>query len=149
MANNKSTDDLISTIIIGIDSDIVIANEFVELLEQERSAIEIKDIDLLEAINEKKSQALLQLSQNQTQRDSIQKQLGVESGNNGLAKIFKNIDANKYPQALKTIKSLESVTKKINNFIFFFILYFYIFFFFFFFVFCFIFLFWFFSFCFF
>lgn len=100
-----------------IDSDIHNANELLQLLNKEKSALETRDSDLLKAILPEKKQVLSNLDKNAQTRSSILKQLGKPDSADNWKTLIESIKLTTswkdLEQCLKQCQELNQVNERV------------------------------------
>lgn len=101
----------------SIEKDVQLCAKLLTLLKEERAALESRNIEALEAINEPKEKALNQLAENQKSRDKIQVSENLPVGFEGLKQLLASLPSSKnqvLDKALEELKNLLMEVEKLN-----------------------------------
>jgi len=105
---------LINKLIDKIQNDLELSKKLAILLEEERTALEKRAIEQIEAITEKKANIISALNENQNYRDNIQEQLGGPHGFSGLQYILAKFKLQQHPTFKTILQELEQLLIKIK-----------------------------------
>lgn len=109
------TTTLINELIDKVQHDLELSKKLAILLEEERTALEKRSIEQIEAITKKKADIVSAFNENQKSRDSIQQQLGGSPGLTGLKYVLATFKLQQHATFKPILQELEQLLIKIKT----------------------------------